>query len=233
MKRNLLTCICFLCILALACQSGSNQQPAADTIRPAEKTAPAKPANVMAIWHKIKDYTKWLPGYLSHDTARIAAGLHDYVLGRDMDDTSNILVALHMDDTAKARAFINNPGLREAMKKGGVTGTPDISLLDVQMADTSTMSSVIRLGITHKVKDYAAWKTAFDEHKKARTDAGLIDRALSRHFDDPNTVTIVMAVTDIKKARDFVQSKDLKDKMTAAGVTGAPTIRFYTILKKF
>ncbi len=233
MKRKLLLCISIFCIMALSCQNGGDKQASADSTKPAEKAAPAKPANVLAVWHKIKDYNKWLPGYMSHDTARVAAGLHDYVIGRDVDDTSMILVALHMDDTAKARAFINNPSLKEAMKKGGVTGVPVISLLDVQMADTTTIPAKLRLGITHKVKDYDAWKKVFDDDKKARMDAGLIDRSLGRSFDDPNMVTIVCAVTDEKKARDFAQSKELKDKMAAAGVTGAPTIHFYTILKKF
>lgn len=233
MKRKLLFCFTAIALLAIACQNGSDKQASADTTQPAEKAAPAKPANVLAIWHKIKDYNKWLPGYMGHDTARIAAGLHDYVIARDADDTSMVLVALHMDDTAKARAFINSPGLKEAMKKGGVTGVPVISLLDVQSADTATIAVTMRLGVTHKVKDYDAWKKSFDDHKKVRMDAGLIDRTISRNFDDPNTVTVVFAVTDEKKARDFSKSKELKEKMDAAGVVGPPTIHFYNITKKF
>lgn len=233
MKNKFLFSLALFCCMAIACQNGSDKQPVTDSMKPVEKTMPAKPANIAAIWHKVKDYQKWLPGYIAHDTARIAAGLHDFVIGRDADDSNMVLVALHMDDTGKARAFMHNPSLKAAMQKGGVTGTPTISLLNVQMLDTATNQSTQRLSIMHQVKDYDAWKKAFDEHKKVRTDAGLIDRMISRSFDDPNTVTIVLAVTDVKKARDFVQSKDLKDKMTAAGVIGVPTTRIYTIVKKF
>lgn len=193
---------------------------------------PAKPANVMLVWHKVANYEKWLAGYESHDSMRLARGLHNYIIGREVDNPNMILVATRMDDITKAKAFASSADLKTTMQKVGVVGAPSITFLHVQMNDTS-VNATTRVMIMHKVKDFDAWKKEFDAHKQARMDAGLMDRAVGYSFDDKNSVVVVCGVTDMKKAKDFMNSKDLKDKMTAAGVAGPPTIRFYTVAKKY
>jgi hypothetical protein len=37
----------------------------------------------------------------------------------------------------------------------------------------------------------------------------------------------------MSKAKAFMASKDLKDKMTAAGVEGPPSFWYYTVAKKY
>lgn len=215
--------------------SDSEEKTAADTAATTEVTpppAPAKPANVMIVWHKVANYEKFLAGYESHDSLRLASGIHSYVVGRDMDNPNMILVATRMDDYEKAKAFAASPDLKDAMKKVGVVGAPSINFLDVQMNDTSANANT-RVMIMHTVKDYDAWKKEFDSHKQARMDAGLVDRALGYSFDNKNAVTVVCAITDMKKAKEFMNSKDLKDKMAAAGVVGAPTIHFYNVTKTY
>ena len=87
--------------------------------------------------------------------------------------------------------------------------------------------------VTHKVKDWDIWKKEFDDHKKTRDEAGLIDRGLGYSVDDKHAVTIVFAITDMKKATDFMHSADLKEKMAKGGVEGEPTFFFYNIVKKY
>lgn len=87
--------------------------------------------------------------------------------------------------------------------------------------------------MTHKVKDWDSWKKEFDNHKQARIDAGLVDRGLSYNIGDNHTVSIVFAVSDMQKAKAFMQSKDLKDKMAKAGVEGQPTSFFYDIVHTY
>lgn len=50
---------------------------------------------------------------------------------------------------------------------------------------------------------------------------------------DNHLASIVFAVTDMKKAKEFLNSKDLKDKMAKAGVEGPPTFFFYNIVQKY
>jgi hypothetical protein len=64
-------------------------------------------------------------------------------------------------------------------------------------------------------------------------DAGLTDRVLGYAPGDNHDVTAVFAVSDLTKAKAFMNSKDLKDKMKANGVEGAPEIFFYRIAQKY
>lgn len=205
------------------------------TTEAASTPAPVKPENILLIMHKVANYAKWLPVYEGDDSVRTANGLSNFVIGRGMGKDSNtVLVALRMADVAKAKALTSSAILKEKMKKGGVVGAPiSIEFLEPVMMDTNTNVSVNRVRITHKVKDWDAWKKEFDSHKQVRMDAGLIDRSVGHAIDDNHMVSLVFAISDMAKAKTFMDSKDLKDKMTAAGVVGPPTIFYYSVAKKY
>jgi len=80
--------------------------------------------------------------------------------------------------------------------------------------------------IQHKVADFGKWKPAYDGHRPAREAAGLKDIHLWRNEDDSNEVIVLFESSDPAKARDFINSTDLKEKMKTAGVQGAPDIVF-------
>jgi hypothetical protein len=189
--------------------------------------------DLLIIKHQVADYDKWKAAYDSHDSNRINNGLHNFIIGRGMDNSNMVVVILKMDDVNKAKAFTSSQDLMDRMKKGGVMGKPDINFIHVVMNDTTKIDTKARLMVNHKVKDWDAWKKSFDSHKQARMDAGLVDRGLGYSVDDNHIVSIVFAVTDKKKADDFSKSKDLKDKMAEAGVEGPPTFFYYNIVQKY
>ncbi len=78
--------------------------------------------------------------------------------------------------------------------------------------------------ITHEVADWATWKSHFDAHESARKAAGMLGHHINRGLDNPNLVTVYLAVSDIAKAKAFAASADLKNVMVAGGVTSAPTV---------
>ena len=78
--------------------------------------------------------------------------------------------------------------------------------------------------VRHKVKDFGAWKRAFDDHASARGSAGLSNTRLFRSADDPSEVVILFDTDDIAKAKQFVSSSELKSAMTAAGVIDKPDV---------
>ncbi len=78
--------------------------------------------------------------------------------------------------------------------------------------------------VTHKVKDYDAWKKAFDGHVDARKAAGIVGEGIMRDAANDKIVTIWLPATDIAKLKEFSTSKDLKDKMKEAGVEGKPSV---------
>ncbi len=80
--------------------------------------------------------------------------------------------------------------------------------------------------IRHKVADFGKWKPVYDAHRSAREAAGLKNLHIWRSADDPSEVVLLFEASDVAKAKAFVGSPDLKEKMQASGVQGAPDIVF-------
>ena len=203
-----------------------------DTAAVTKVETPAKPGNILIIRQKVANYAKWKPVYDSHDSVRLAYGLHNNLVARGIKDSNMVMVVLQMDDAAKAKQFAALPDLKAAMQRGGVIGAPTFLYIDMQFRDTSN-SAPTRVIITHKVKDWDAWKKSFDSHKQARVDAGLTDRAIGYAVGDTHMVTVAFIIHDKQKAETFMSSKDLKDKMAEAGVEGAPDIFFYNVVQQY
>lgn len=228
--------VTFTCLL-LSCNNPEEKkidEPLIDsTAKTMDPVAPAKPGNLVVAMHKVANFNKWLAVYESQDSLHNAYALRKYVIGRGVKDSNMVMIAMWMDDTAKAKQFMNSPSLKDVMKKAGVTSAPTVDFYEMQMLDTSANVAPTRLIVTHKVKDWDAWKTGFDSHKQARLDAGLTDRAVGYKLGDNKSVSIVFAVADMKKAEDFSKSPDLKEKMEKGGVEGPPTKFFYTVAKRY
>ena len=155
------------------------------------------------------------------------------MVARGIKDSNIVLVALRVDDTAKAKQFAMSPWLMKAMKKGGVIGKPTISYTINTFHDDATNPSTEREVIKFKVKDYDTWKKVFDGDKQDRMNAGMTDRAISQYLGDPNMVSLVFAISDMKKATDFLQTKALKHRMDSAGVVGQPDVFIYHVVKEY
>ena len=227
-------------LFLVSCNSGEDKkmdEPVADSTATKPETtvtAPSGPTSTMIIRHKVADYAKWKTGYESHDSFRLANGLHNYVIARGTEDPNTLLIAVKMDDVGKAKAFAASPDLKAKMKEVGVIGAPSVvDFLESVMNDTTAIQATTRVMIRSKVKDWDAWKKSFDGHKQARTDAGLTDRVISYTVGNNHNVTLVFAVADMEKAKAFINSQDLKDKMKEAGVEGPPDIFFYKITQKY
>jgi hypothetical protein len=238
--RSLAISIAFPVVLLFlfSCNTGNEKKTTGTTVKAdtalTSKAEPTnKPALLMIIRHRVADFNKWMPLYESHDSVRLSYGLHSYGVSRGVDDTNMVMVALKIDDIARAKEFAALPDLKTAMKKGGVLGTPDIRYYDRRELFMSTNDPSTRVMVSHKVKDWDAFKKVFDNDKQARTDAGLTDRSVGYESGNNKMVTIVAVVSDLKKARDFFASKQLKEKMEAAGVDGPPDIFFYNLIKKY
>lgn len=82
--------------------------------------------------------------------------------------------------------------------------------------------------IRHKVKDFAAWKTAYDAHAGARDKAGLTKGRVTRSVDDPSELVLIFEIADLEKAKAFGASDELRTAMQNAGVSDMPTVYFLT-----
>jgi hypothetical protein len=225
-------------VLLLSCNSGEEKKASdtptdTSTVKKDSVAIPSGPTSVMTVTHKVANYAKWKSAYDGHDSARVASGLHNYAIARGLDDSNMVMVVLRMDDVNKAKELANSKEMKDRMKKGGVTGPASIDYAELVLDDTTAIQQTVRLKVTHKVKDWDAWKKSFDEDKKVRVDAGLTDRVVGHTVGDNHNVTVVFAVADVEKAKAFIKSKELKDKMDAAGVDGPPSFFFYHIAAKY
>jgi hypothetical protein len=228
-------------ILLTSCGSGGNSTSTDSTNKPADTAAKAPPVstivttpqNMVVVTHKVADYAKWLASYEGHDSARLAAGLHNYVIGRGLQDSNMVMVALRSDDTAKAMAFAKDPGLKAAMKKGGILGVPTISFVTETWQDTGKTDITLRGRTSLMVKDWDVFLKGFEDGKQERMDNGLIDRVIGHDLNDNKKVTIVAAIADSAKAFAYYKSDALKKRREAGGVVGEPIRFFYRIAKHY
>lgn len=196
-------------------------------------TITTTPQDMMVAKHKVANFTKWKMSYDAHDSMRLANGIHNYVIGRGIDDSNTVLVATKVDDINKAKTFAKSPSLKQAMQKGGVVGTPQISFFIASYQDTATISSDIRSRTTFTVKDWATWQKSFDSGRQIRMSNGLMDRAYGHDADDDHKVTVVVAIMDTAKAYAFYKSDQLKKMRAASGVIGQPERFIYRIVQRY
>ena len=81
---------------------------------------------------------------------------------------------------------------------------------------------------SHPVADWEAWKAGFDAHEGARVEASALGHHLNRGEDDPNMISIYLAVGDLDRMRAFAESDDLGEIMQELGVTGPPEVIWMT-----
>jgi hypothetical protein len=82
------------------------------------------------------------------------------------------------------------------------------------------------LTIVHECIDFNRWKTAYDGDAGNRKAAGLTQVMLARQADRPNNIALLFEVSDMAKARAFVNLPSLRDVMHKAGIIGAPDVHF-------
>jgi hypothetical protein len=247
MKRNrfisLLFCTAFVIFLTSCGGSGSEEKSTTDSSNTSTNKTPVTPEvkstiittpqSMVVAKHKVANFAKWMASYDEHDSIRLAYGIHSYVIGRGMQDSNMVLVALKCDDIAKAKAFAKDPSLKKAMQQGGVTGAPDISFLTTTWQDTAQIGTDLRSRTTYAVKDWDAWQKAFEEGKQERMDNGITDRAFGHDADDNKKISLVTAVVDTAKAFAYYKSDALKKRREAGGVIGEPKRFLYRVVKRY
>jgi hypothetical protein len=228
--------------LLVSCSGGGTEKKASTDSTATDTTAAVvtpkvttvtTPQNMLVVTHKVANYAKWKASYDAHDSVRLAYGMHSYVIGRGLKDSNMVLVAVKVDDTAKAKAFAKDPGLKKAMQKGGVTGTPTMTLTTMVFQDTATISTDLRARTTYMVKDWSAWQIAFEAGKQERLDNGIATRAYGHNLDNDKKIVLVTAITDTAKAFAYYKSDAIKKRRVEGGVIGEPERFLYRVVQRY
>jgi hypothetical protein len=80
------------------------------------------------------------------------------------------------------------------------------------------------LFVRHSVKDFAAWRVAYDGFAPHQKAGGVLAEAVYQNAEDPNDVTVTHEFASVEAARAFLANPDLKSAMSRGGVSGAPTV---------
>ena len=191
------------------------------------------PQLMMMVRHKVKNYAAFKTVYDNHDSVRRANGLYSYVLGRGMDDSMMVMVALRADNLEKAKAFSKDAVLKTAMQKAGVVGAPEMSFINVVWQDTVNVGAIPRVIASFTIKDWDTWKKSFEESKQERIDNGVVDRQYGHDADDNLKISLVTALTDETKARAYWNSDVLKKRRETAGLTTEPNRFVFKIVQRY
>ena len=82
------------------------------------------------------------------------------------------------------------------------------------------------LFVRHRVKEFGAWKQAYDAFNAERKTMGVTDHGVYQADGNPNDVTIYHQFESMDKAKAFVGSPRLQEVMKSAGVMGEPDLWF-------
>ena len=93
-------------------------------------SASASAGSLLIIHHKVADYAKWRAGFDAHKSMQEASALTNAHVYQSVSNPNEVTVTFDVGDLDKAKAFVSSKELKDAMKKAGVKGKPDISLVN-------------------------------------------------------------------------------------------------------
>jgi Protein of unknown function (DUF3764). len=89
----------------------------------------------------------------------------------------------------------------------------------------STKGGKVTVVVTHEVKDYAAWRKAFNMDASNRKAAGFQISGVYTDVKNPNMVTVIGVFPNAGAADSFMASPKLKEAMDKGGVMGKPDVK--------
>lgn len=76
--------------------------------------------------HRVENYAKWKAVYDEFIPKARARGLKVEHVFRDPDAPDNVIITHEFDSVKTAKDFFGSDDLKSAMKRAGVSGTPEI-----------------------------------------------------------------------------------------------------------
>ncbi len=181
-------------------------------------------STAVAMTHEVSDYKTWLKAYseLSDPESRLS-------IFASPEDPNLITVFELTKGHNEAKSVFTSPQFKETLDAEGVTTYPILSYFDVKFRETTVTTKAYRLGVSHEVTDYDLWKKVFDSDQPIRSKANLELRAIVTNADNPLMVNILFATDDIDRAKDVINSEELKKRMKEAGVRSEPIFSVFRV----
>ena len=210
-------------MLFVSCGNPAGQQNKSEAFDSVRLT-PYSGNTAVALTHEVRDYQAWLKAYQGHSDPDSRISVY-----ASPEDPNLITVFELTKSHEEARTAFQSPEFRETLEAEGVTSEPMLAYFDIKFRISAPTEKKYRLGVSHEVSDYDHWKKVFDEDEHIRVKANLELRAISTNADKPNMVNILFATDDIEKAKEVINSEELRKRMTEAGVRSEPVFAVFRV----
>jgi len=129
-----------------------------------------------------------------------------------------------------AALFLVSCNSNDSTEKTDTTKTDDTTSTKPASTEANTIVTTPQnmISVIHKVADFAKWQPSYDGHDSMRLANGIHNYVIGRGFNDSNMVLVALKVDDMEKAKAFAKDPNLKKAMQKGGVTGTPTMSFFT-----
>jgi hypothetical protein len=87
-------------------------------------------ASYLLVRAKVQNFESWKKAYDAHLSVRQEYGLSEEHLFQGSDDPNDVVLLFKASSLDRAKAFMNNPSVGEAIQKSGVVGKPDVTFLN-------------------------------------------------------------------------------------------------------
>jgi hypothetical protein len=191
----------------------------------AEEEGPTYSGNTaVGVVHSVADLAKWIEVY--EEGVDPNAHISYYV---NVDNPDEIVVFNLTTSHAEAKEGFADDEMKATMERAGVTSEPVFTYYDMQYMNQTATEATYRVGFSHEVADYDAWKEKFDADEDRRTEMGMELRALARDGDNPNLIHIYFATNDLEPVKAMLGDPEMKRIMEEAGVISEPVAAFWQI----
>jgi len=186
------------------------------------------PPAAVIVQHNVDDWDTWKSAFDQSEDARRSASALGHHINRGENDSNAIDVYMAIGDVDKAKAFLASDDIREAMKSGGVQGTPEVMWMKPLRESLVWDRELPAFMIRHTVADLEAWLAGYDAAAELQEANGIIGTAANCALDDPSTVVVYHQAESFETLRNFLALAELKAAMGEAGVTSEPDLSFHT-----
>jgi len=80
--------------------------------------------------------------------------------------------------------------------------------------------------VRSRVRNFEAWKKAYDAHLSVRQEYGLGEEHLLRGAEDPNDVVLLFKASSLDRAKAFMANPSVREAIEKSGVVGKPDVAF-------
>lgn len=86
--------------------------------------------------------------------------------------------------------------------------------------------------VRSKVKDFARWKSIFDEHGNTRMENGSKGGYFFQNTDNRNETIFLLEWDSLENARKFAMDPSVQQVLMQAGLTDNPSVYFLSLTSK-